>query len=142
MIGNSSAITASITALLAIMGNETESMRRRIDSAEALLTYEAPEFVIERAKGFLTALLEVHQGVRTDHRLEASRLLRKAEAKKIVQQSVRSAESDQWREVGQRMAMARRRMKLLQAGLWPAPTDWADDLQSAPDDPEPAATSG
>jgi len=142
MTGNASAITASITALLAIMGDEGESMRRRVDAAEALLTYETPEEITERAKAFLTTLLEDRNRITTDYRLEASRLLRKAEARKIVQQSARSADADRWRETMRQLAIRRRRVRLVEAGLWPAPKGWYDDLLLVPDNPDPAATSG
>ena len=128
MTSNTSAITASVTALLEIMGNEAGSMRRRIESAEALLTYEAPEEVVERTKTFLITVIEDRKRVRTDYRLEAGKLLRKAEARKVVQQSVRSAEADRWRETERRLAVASRRVKLMRAGLWPAPPGWDDDL--------------
>jgi hypothetical protein len=70
-------------------------------------------------------------------RLEATKLMRKAESPKITPQTVRLAEQDhgQWREVGQRLARARRREKLDRAGLWPAPPDWCDDLLA--DEPGP-----
>jgi hypothetical protein len=137
MTGNDSAITASITALLAIMSDESESMRRRIDSAAALLSHETPELVAERAKGFLTTLLEDRNRIMTDHRLEAAQLLRKAESPKIAQQSVRSVAADQWRETWRKVAIGLRRVKLDKAGLWPAPSDWANDLLAADYEPRP-----
>jgi hypothetical protein len=112
-------------------------MRRRIEAADTLLSYEGPEEVVERTKTFLVAVLEDRQRVSTDYRLEAGKLLRKAEARKVVHQSVRSAEADQLRETWRDAALARRRRRLLNAGLWPPPQDWADDLLSPDYEPYP-----
>ena len=117
MTSNTSAITASIAVLLEIMGNEAGSMRRRLASAETLLTYEAPEEVVERTKAFLITVIEDRERVRTDYRLEAGKLLRKAEARKVVQQSVRAADADRWRETWREMAIGRRRVILMRITL-------------------------
>ena len=57
--------------------------------------------------------------------------MRKAEAKKIVQQSARSADDDKDRETWRDLEIAARRMKLVKAGLWDIAVthgNWADDL--------------
>jgi hypothetical protein len=121
--------TCAIAALIEIMFNENALMRRRIEAAEAVLSYEAPEAVVERTKGFLTAVFEDSEHVGVEDRLEALKLMRKAEARKITPQSTRSADADKDRELWRDVEIATRRMKLYKAGLWELATpDWADDL--------------
>ena len=118
----------AIAALLEIMANKVALMPRRIEAAEALLGYEAPAEVVEQAKGFLAAVFEYYEHVCVDDRLEALKLMRKAEARKITQQRVRSTEADDQREFWRDVEIAARRMKLIKAEMWPAAPDWADDL--------------
>jgi hypothetical protein len=132
-----STTTAAITALLEIMGSESASMRRRLAAAETLLAYEAPSEVVEWAKTFLLAVLQDRERINTGTRLQAGTLLRKAEAKRVVQQSVRTVESSQQREQWREIAIIRRRRKLRLAGLWPPPKDWCDDLLSPDYEPYP-----
>jgi hypothetical protein len=129
--------TRAITALLEIMSNGGAPMRRRIEAADTLLSYEGPEQVVEQTRAFLVAVLEDRERVSTDYRLEAGKLLRKAEARKVVHQSVRSADADRWRETWRQMAIGRRRLKLFRAGLWPAPEGWYDDLIDPDYEPGP-----
>jgi hypothetical protein len=118
------------------MGNEIASMRRQIEAAKALLSYEAPEEVVEQIKEFLAAVFEDCEQVAVDDRLEASRLMRKAEARKITKQTVRTVAPDKDREMRREVEIATRRLKLVEAGLWEiAPPDWADDLRSSDYEP-------
>jgi hypothetical protein len=119
------------------MGSESASMRRRLAAAETLLAYEAPSEVVEWAKTFLLAVLQDRERINTGTRLQAGTLLRKAEAKRVVQQSVRTVESSQQREQWREIAIIRRRRKLRLAGLWPPPKDWCDDLLSPDYEPYP-----
>ena len=54
--------------------------------------------------------------------------MRKAEAKKVTQPTVTAEHTRAGRELGRELLMARRRLKLSEAGLWPPPKGWADDL--------------
>jgi hypothetical protein len=116
--------------LLEIMNANETSVRSRIAAAEMVLCYEASEIAVERAKTFLLAVFESKQ-VSIDDRLEALKLARKAEARKVTQQSVRSTEVETNREVWRDAEIAARRMKLVRAGVWKVAVDrgdWADDL--------------
>jgi hypothetical protein len=118
--------TRAIGALLDIIASGA-STRRRIEAAEQLLAYEAPPEIVVQAKAFLTSIFEDSEQ-HVDDRLDALKLMRKAEARKITQPTVRSAEAGRNREFWRDMEIARRRMKLIEAGLWPAVPEWADDL--------------
>jgi hypothetical protein len=131
-------LSPSITALLELMAGDGP-LRRKIESAEVLLSYEVPLPVGEYVRSFLTGLIEDRTRVTSDYRLKASALLRRFEAKKIAQRSIGSASSDRWRETWRSVALGRRRLRLDRAGLWPAPTTWADDLLA--DDFEPLRPS-
>jgi hypothetical protein len=130
-------VTTSINALMEIMA--TAPMRKRLEAAETLLTYEAPPEVVEWTKDFLVKVIEDRERVNTDIRLKASALLRRAEAKRVAQQSVRSVASDHWHEVWRQVAAGRRRLRLVKEGLWPPPRNWCDDILA--DDYEPLRPS-
>jgi hypothetical protein len=124
-------MTPAITALLEIMSRHDVPIRRRIEAAEGLLAFEAPADAIDQAKAFLTAVfgdLEHH----VDDRLQALKLMRKAESPKVKKLTVSSRDENKERELARQLAMGRRRAALLTAGLWPPPPDsgWADDLLS------------
>lgn len=134
--------TRAIVALLEIMSNEDALLRRRIEAAEAVLGYEAPKEIVERTKVFLTAVFEDSEHVCVEDRLEALRLMRKAEAPRIAQQTIRAANSDKDRELWRDLEIAARRMKLYKAGLWGQVTpDWADDLLRDDYIPPPPGTN-
>jgi hypothetical protein len=114
-------------------------MRTKLEAAECLLTYEVPPSDSEYVKSFLTTIIADRERITANTRLKASALLRRFEARKIAQRTIGSASSDRWRETWRHVALGRRRVKLDRAGLWPAPSTWADDLLS--DDFEPLRPS-
>jgi len=124
-----SAVSPSIRALIDIMGSAA-SVRHRLDASETLLTFETTPEVVEIAKGFLTSVVENREGGRTDYRLRASALLRRAEARRIAAQSIRSVETSRWNETWRALAIGKRRLRLVKEGLWPPPKNWCDDIQS------------
>jgi hypothetical protein len=128
------AITPAVGHLLSIVSNKHSTIREKLAAAETLLSYEAPELVTTRVKQFLAGVMENARKYRTNYRLQAGKLLRRAEAKKVVQKSVAAAaETAEGREIRRRLKIARRRMRLVALDLWPAPSNWDDDLLS----PEP-----
>jgi hypothetical protein len=130
------AITPAVGHLLSIVANKHSTIREKLAAAETLLSYEAPEPVTERAKQFLVQVMANPQKYRTEYRLLAGKLLRKAEAKKVVQRSVAGVtETAGERETRRRLTVARRRLKLIDVGLWPAPPGWDDTLVSRGKDP-------
>ena len=121
--------TRAIRALIEIMSDETAPTRRRIEACESLFAYEAPPEVNDFAKDFLASIFE-DQDQHVDDRLDAVKLMRKAEARRIRQRTATPADDRENRELWRRREIARRRMAMIDAGLWPPPKDWADDLMS------------
>ena len=120
-------MTRAIAALLEIMADTDAPLRRLIDATEGLLAYAAPEEAVEQAKEFLASVFEdANQHV--DDRLDALKLMRKAEARKVVAPSVTAADQHASREVWRRLEIARRRSAMVKLGLWPPARNWADDL--------------
>src|SRR6516165_9843991 len=80
--------TRTIAALLEIMDDPDIATRLRIDAAEALLGFEAPDDAVIRAREFLIAVFENKEETISD-RIEALKLSRKSEAPKIASKIVR-----------------------------------------------------
>ena len=123
-------MTRAIVALLQIISDtEDAPLRRRIQATEALLAYEAPQEAVDQAKAFLTSVFEDAEQ-RVDDRLDALKLMRKAEAPKIT--ALTTAEDARAnRELWRKLEIGHRRAELFKAGLWEDhPKDWADDLLS------------
>lgn len=73
----------AISALVAIMSDPTISTRGRLQAAENLLTYKAPQVIAESAKLFLASIFtDPEQNI--NHRLAATTALRKVEDARIV----------------------------------------------------------
>ena len=121
--------TRAIAALIEIMSDQDAPLRRRIDATEGLLDYEAPAEAVEAAKVFLTSVFEDrHQHV--DDRLDALKLMRRAEAAKIVRRPVRELTRDRV-EHCRLMETLHRKAALIDAGVWPLPEGWDADLTGA-----------
>ena len=119
-------MTRAIVALLEIMSGTHAPLRRRIEAIELLLAYEAPPEAVDQAKTFLTAVFE-DAAQHVDDRLDALRLMRKAEAPKITTVTADRANRELWRQ----LEIGHRRAELFKAGLWGNhPKDWAADLLS------------
>jgi len=121
-------MTRAIAALLDIMNNAAAPLRRRIEATEGLLAYEAPEEAVDEAKIFLTSIFE-NSSEHVDDRLDALKLMRKAEARKITQPTVSAADERANRELWRQVEIARRRVAMVNAGLWPPPKGWMNDLR-------------
>src|SRR5215472_15871976 len=72
----------AIAALAEIMRDTEQAPRRRIEACEHLLDYECPLEVIEEAKAALMAIVEDSE-VLVDIKLDALKLLRRVEARKV-----------------------------------------------------------
>jgi hypothetical protein len=121
--------TRAIRALIEIMSDETAPTRRRIEACEGLLAYEAPREVMDLAKEFLASIFE-NPNEHGDDRLDALKLMRKAEAPRIRQRTAVPADERAERERQREREIAHRRLAMQEQGLWPPPPDWADDLLS------------
>jgi hypothetical protein len=95
--------TRTIDILLEIMADPVMDTHRRIEAAEALLGFEAPADAVNRARDYLMSVFENREEDIAE-RMEALKLSRKCEAKKIAPQTVhltRREEVDRkeaWRE--------------------------------------------
>jgi hypothetical protein len=106
--------TRAVAALRQIMLDDSETMpiRRRIEAAEQLLEYEAPVEIVEDAKAFLTSIAEAEETL-VDFRLDALKLLRKAEARKVVPPKASVRNNPRRIEMCRALEIAKRR-----AALW------------------------
>jgi hypothetical protein len=123
-------MTRAIAALLEIISDADAPLRRRVEATELLLAYEAPQEAVDQAKAFLTSVFE--DAVQyVDDRLDALRLMRKAEAPKITAPTVTAEDARANRELWRKLEIGHRRAELFKAGLWgDHPRNWADDLLS------------
>ena len=80
--------TRTIDCLLEIMGDPDFGTRRRIDAAEQLLGFDAPDDAVIRAREFLIGVFENKEETITD-RMEVLKLSRKAEAPKVASKIIR-----------------------------------------------------
>jgi hypothetical protein len=122
-------MTRAIAALLEIMSDTEAPLRRRIEAAEGLLAFEAPDEIVDQAKSFLAGVFEDSEQ-HVDTRLDALKLMRKAEARKVLQPTVSASVERDNLELMRKIEIGRRRMRMMKEGYWPPPPDWADDLLS------------
>jgi len=101
-------MTRAIVALLEIMSGTHAPLRRRIEAIELLLAYEAPPEAVDQAKTFLTAVFE-DAAQHVDDRLDALRLMRKAEAPKITAPTVTAEDARANRELWRKLEIGHRR---------------------------------
>src|SRR5262245_57012087 len=128
-----SATEASLTALREIFLDVEAPPRARIEAAETILSYEAPADLIQEAKEFLIELLEDRE-MSVSLRLQASKVLRKAETPKIQSRSVASADELAERENARQWLRMWRKAKISNAGLSPPP-GWDSDIMAEDFDP-------
>ena len=123
-------MTRAIVALLEIMSNTDAPLHRRIEATEVLLAYEAPQEAVDQTKAFLTSVFGDSEQ-RVDDRLDALKLMRKLEARKITAPTVTAEDARANRELWRQLEIGMRRGAMMKAGVWgDHPKDWADDLLS------------
>jgi AcrR family transcriptional regulator len=118
-----------ITVLCRIMLDERAApLRRRIEAAEQLLDFEAPDEIVEEAKAFLTEIAEKGE-TPIDDKLSALKLLRRASAAKVVPARVTVRLDSVSIERHRALDTLRRRAALINAGAtYPFPPGWDADL--------------
>ena len=122
-------MTRAIVALIQIIADTDAPLRRRLEAAELLLAYEAPQEAVDQAKAFLTSVFEDAEQ-RVDDRLDALKLMRKAEVRKTAP-TVPAVNARKNRELWRQLEIGHRRAGMFKAGLWgDHPKDWAADLLS------------
>jgi hypothetical protein len=121
--------TRAVAALRQIMLDDSETMpiRRRIEAAEQLLDFEAPVDIVEEAKAFLTSVAEAEETL-VDFRLDALKLLRKVEARKVVPPKAAVRDDPRRIEMRRKLEILKRRAALVEAGVFPFPEGYDDDL--------------
>jgi hypothetical protein len=123
--------TRAIDTLLEIMQDAEVPTRRRIEAAEALLGFEAPTDAVSRAREYLMSVFEDREE-EIGNRMDALKLSRKFEAKRIAPQTVhltRREEVDRkeaWREY----EIFQLQTKIVLATLDHPPKGWDDELRS------------
>ena len=133
--------TRTINTLLEIMADTDMATRRRIEAAEAILGFEAPADAVSRAREYLMSIFENREEAIGD-RMDALKLSRKFEAKKISPQTVhltRREEVDRkeaWREY----EIFQLQAKIVLATLDHPPKGWDDALRSPDYLPPPGDT--
>ena len=91
--------------------------------------FESPEVVAADAKAFLTEIFE-DPDCHVNWRVAALKIMRRAESRRVTQLPVSPGEAHRNREAWRRKAIEERKQELIAADLWPAPSDWCDDLRS------------
>ena len=123
--------TRTIEALLEIMADTGMTTLRRIEAAEAILGFEAPTDAVSRAREYLMSIFENREEAIGD-RMDALRMSRKFEAKRIAPQTVhltRREEVDRkeaWREY----EINQLQMKIVLATMDHPPKGWDAELRS------------
>src|SRR5262245_12344533 len=110
------ALEASLIALREICLDPDLPPKARIEAAEAILSYEAPADLVEEAKDFLIEVLEDRQ-TPVSLRLEASKIMRKAEATKGQTRTIASVDEHEEREKARDFLKMKRRLAIYVAGL-------------------------
>ena len=123
--------TRAVETLLEIMADTDMATRRRIEAAEAILGFEAPTDAVSRAREYLISIFDNREESISD-RMDALKLSRKYEAKKIAPQTVhltRREEVDRkeaWREY----EINQLQREIVFATLDHPPKGWDDALRS------------
>jgi hypothetical protein len=81
----------SILALFEILIDTDETTENRLEAAEQILAYEAPAKAVDEAKAYLTEVFS-NRSISASLRLQAIKLMRKAEARKITRPPVKPIE--------------------------------------------------
>jgi hypothetical protein len=123
----------TIDALLIIMDDADIVTRRRIEAAEQLLDFEAPDDAVIRAREYLVSVFEDHDEELAD-RMNAIKASRKVEAAKVSPKVVhlnRRTPTDRkeaWREY----ELSQLRTRIILATHDIPPKGW-DDVLTSPD---------
>ncbi|MGO7868653.1 hypothetical protein AB9E15_05335 [Rhizobium leguminosarum] len=120
-------ISKALGALLDIMTSDKIKETQCIEAARAIIEYEAPPEVFDLTYDYL---MGVAQGEEQDTglKLEALKLIRKVEAKRVVPGTAKAVETVAAQALGRKVAMAKRRLGLVRDGRWPAERGWGEDL--------------
>ena len=123
--------TRTIDALLEIMDNLDIGTHRRIEAAEHLLGFEAPDNVVVRAREFLISVFENKEEAISD-RMEALKIARRSEAAKVTPRIIRlevpARNERERREAWRDYEKARLKRKIVEATGNTPPAGWCAHL--------------
>lgn len=120
-------ISPALKKLLDIMTSPEVPVARSIEAAKAIIEYEAPPEVFDLTYQFLIGVAEdPRQDIGL--KLEALKLIRKVEARRVVPGTAKAVDSHAQAELSLRLAKAQRRVEMFRKGKWPAEKDWAEGL--------------
>jgi hypothetical protein len=78
----------ALQVLVEVMQDTTLTLRRRLRACEGIISYKTPPAITELAKQFLVGVFS-DSDVPTDHKLDATELMRRLEAPKVSPQIIR-----------------------------------------------------
>lgn len=120
-------ISPALGALLDIMVSPDVHEPQCLEAARAIIEYEAPSEVFELTHQYLMGIAQ-DPDQPVPLKLEALKLIRKVEAKRVVPGTAKAVDTAKSLALGQQVARAKRRVELMQAGKWPPEPGWDDDL--------------
>ena len=94
-----------------------------------MLLHQSPDDLVIDATEFLNQVAQNADNSASDQ-IDAVKALAKREVPTTRAREGTSAEADANREKWRTYFIRTRRVRLMEAGLWPAPPGWADDLES------------
>ena len=81
----------SVLALFEILIDKNETVQNRLEAAQQILAFETPEKAAAEAKAYLTEVIS-NRSLAASLRLQATKLMRKSEARKITRPPVQPIE--------------------------------------------------
>lgn len=120
-------ISSALGALLDIMTSHEVKETQCIEAARAIIEYEAPAEVFDLTYEYLMGVAR-DAGQDVALKLEALKLIRKVEAKRVVPGASKAVDTVGAVALGRRIGTAKRRVELMRNGKWPAPDGWDKDL--------------
>ncbi|WP_287381946.1 hypothetical protein [Mesorhizobium sp.] len=122
-------ISPVLRKLLEIMTSPEVPDARSVEAAKAIIEFEAPPEVFDLTYQFLMGLANDDRQ-EVSLKLEALKLIRKVEARRVVPGVTKGSDPQAQGELGRRMAASRRRLELWREGKWPpASLAWAGGLE-------------
>lgn len=122
-MAESEILSPALVALLQIMTSADVAEARCVEAAKAIIEYEAPQGVYDLTHRYLLGVAE-DEGQDVGLKLEALKLLRKVEARRVVPGVAVAADAAISRETARRLGSAKCRLSLIAAGKWPPVEGW------------------
>lgn len=116
-------LSPALVALLQIMTSADVSEARCIEAAKTIIEYEAPQGVYDLTHRYLLGVAE-DEGQDVGLKLEALKLIRKVEARRVVPGVAVAADATVSREIATRLGLAKRRLALIAEDKWPPGEGW------------------